>query len=85
MSGWISCKDRLPKKNGDYLVTISSHNDSYVRIDILSFAKNLYKVDWYDFAGKKRPGWYDYDSEYGFIEYSEVIAWQELPEPYKET
>lgn len=71
-----------PTTKGSYLVTIQD-----IGVTILSYAKDLYKVDDFDFGkykGKKHAGWYDYDSEYGFIEYDGIIAWQELPEPYKE-
>ena len=84
-NGWIPVKTALPKKNGRYLVAKRTYGDTYV--DILCFAKNLYKVDKYDFPGtnNKRPGWYWYDSEYGCIDATDLVtAWQELPEPYKE-
>lgn len=77
---WIPVSDRLPEEEGGYLTTvkgiISTHHE------ILSFTKNLYKVDKYDFCAKKRPGWYYLDHEYGFIEEQYVIAWMPLPEIY---
>lgn len=79
---WISVNEKLPEKEGDceYLVTSRSG------INILSFAKDLYKVDEYDFWDKKGvSGWFDYDSEYGYIEIDGVIAWMPLPEEYKES
>ena len=66
-----------PKKDGRYLVTTDGN---YVAIK--SFAKNLRKIDKYDFD-KAEPGWYDYDSDFGYYKYHKVIAWMELPEPYK--
>ena len=77
---WVSVKDRLPDKNGNYLVI----SDSPIcrRILIASFAENLEKVDKYafQFRGKKRPGWYEYDCDWGYIEYDNVTHWLPLPE-----
>jgi hypothetical protein len=77
---WVSMKDRLPDKNGNYLVI----SDSPIcrRIVIASFAKNLDKVDKYtfQFRGKKRPGWYDYDCDWGYFELDYVTHWLPLPE-----
>ena len=77
---WISVKDRLPDKNGNYLVV----SDSPIcrRILIASFAKNLEKIgmNTSPFRGKKRPGWYDYDCDWGFFEYDNVTHWLPLPE-----
>ena len=81
---WISVKDRLPSVDGDYLVTIKFKVLKNYGIGIMGYAKNLYKVDEYDFHNKKRPGWYSYDSEYGYYENNDVVAWMELPEVYKE-
>lgn len=79
---WIPVKERLPEKEGDceYLVTSGSG------LNILSFAKDLYKVDKYDFWDRKGvSGWFDYDSEFGYIETDGVIAWMPLPKEYKES
>ncbi|MCR4674062.1 MAG: DUF551 domain-containing protein [Lachnospiraceae bacterium] len=78
---WIPVSERLPDKGGQYLVTL--HFSTHDVIDVISYARNLYLVDEYDFSDKKRPGWFDYDSEYGYYERGDVIAWQPLPEPYK--
>ena len=79
-SEWISVSERLPE-DGDYLVTIESI-DGTLRINMRSFAKDLNKVDKFDFS-KHKSGWYDYDTEYGYWEDTRVIAWMPLPEPYK--
>lgn len=75
----------FPKKNGEYLCTTSIHlipkDRRYVKK--LSFAKSLKSVDEYDFAEEDRPGWYDYDGEWGYFEWTPVLAWTELPEPYQ--
>ena len=79
--GWIPCSERLPKDDSkEYMVQKTNS-----RIDILGFTKDAYKLDEYDFAeykGKNKPIFYDFDSEYGFIEHG-CVAWQPLPEKYK--
>lgn len=82
---WISVKDRLPEKNGEYLCVWTS-SDPYApngvrqHIAIFDFSLNLHKLDKYDFAGKKRPGWCDYDSEWGWCERDDVTHWMPLPD-----
>ena len=77
---WIPVSERLPE-DGSYLAAVKSIVGE-PRISIRSFAKDLNKVDKFDFP-KHKCGWYSYDSEYGFWEDTDVIAWCELPEPYK--
>ena len=77
-SPWIPVSKANPKKDGRYLVTTDSN---YVAIK--SYAKNLRKIDKDDFD-KAEPGWYDYDSDFGYYKYHKVIAWMELPDGYKE-
>lgn len=75
---WIPVSERLPDENGRYIVFM---NTKVFSIRILHFAKNLNEIS-LDFKSKK-AGWYDYDSEYGFFERTEVEAWMPLPQPYK--
>jgi hypothetical protein len=83
MSEWILCKDRLPTKDGQYLVTEEGVYDNYV--DVLYFALDLYNANELAFRDKKgQSGWYVSDSEYGDYMVDDVLAWQELPKPYKE-
>ena len=81
---WIPVSERLPEERGDYLVTTENLCLDLVVISIASYSHNLYEVDEYDFAGKKRPGWYEYDGEWGYRMLDGVIAWMPLPEPYEE-
>lgn len=74
---WISVKDRLPNKDGKYLCCHLFANTRY--ITVRSFAKNLEKVDKFDLKGKKREGWYDRDSEWGYYETDSVTHWLPLP------
>ena len=79
---WIPVSERLPE-DGTYLVTVKRIT-SHPKVDIDSFAKDLYKVDEFDFCDKEgKCGWYNYDSEYGYWEDDKVIAWMPLPEPHQ--
>jgi hypothetical protein len=80
---WIPVSERLPEKRGDYLITQKATFTDYVYISVAGYALNLHDVDEYDFADKKRRGWYEYDSEWGYRELDDVTAWMPLPEPYK--
>ena len=75
---WISVKDKLPKTNGKYLCVCDNCGTSF--IIIVNFATNLFKVDEYDFAGKRRRGWYGYDGEWGYYESDDITHWMPLPE-----
>lgn len=86
MSDWIT--DRKPDKNGTYLCVFTISGSNIYFRNILSYATDLYAVDHFDFQKYRykkktdRAGWYDLDSEYGYIHYDddEVLAWMELPE-----
>ena len=81
-TGWIPCSERLPERDGEYLVTITDVIGKPM-IRMRSFAKNLKKVDPYDFVNAKGCGWYDYDSEVGHWRDTDVKAWMEFPKPYR--
>lgn len=76
---WIPVSEKLPE-DGIYLVTVE-RTPGVPRIETKSFAKDLHRVDDYDFPEHK-CGWYEYDSEYGYWEDTDVIAWQPLPPCY---
>lgn len=76
--GWISVKDKLPDEDGRYLVFTS--NSTMI---IVGFAKSLKDVDEYELPASK-PGWYNYDSEYGYYECTSITHWRKLPEPPEE-
>lgn len=77
---WIPVSEKLPE-DGIYLVTVE-RIAGVPRIEKKSFAKDLNRVDDFSFR-KHKCGWYDYDSEYGCWEDTNVIAWMPLPQPYK--
>ena len=85
MSKWISVKDKLPSKDGKYLVTKYFWN--MFSVSIRYFTLDLSEHIWYgeDKTLKNRSGWYHDSSEWGNIVDDNVVAWQELPEPYKDS
>lgn len=78
---WISVDDRLPEKDGGYLVVINYF--SHQSINVRSFAKAGETINEYDLAGEKNV-WYRYDSEYGYVSTDSVTHWMPLPELPKE-
>lgn len=80
---WIPCSKRPPEEDGEYFVTLR-WSDYPNSVDTLHFTNDLSSVDEVGYAGEKRPGWYEYDSDYGCYEIDNVIAWMPRPEPYKE-
>ena len=76
---WTPISERLPKKDGEYLVTVKVAHFTIRKC--LSFARKLSSRG-NEFIGKHYSGWYCYDSE-GYYEYKDVIAWMELPEPFE--
>ena len=76
---WIPVS-QPPEKSGGYLVSMRCVTHDVVAI--ASYATDLHKVDEYDFP-KHEAGWYNYDSEYGYYELDDVVAWMPSPEPYK--
>ena len=81
MINWKLAEKELPKKDGSYLCYIKTNHGSYY--EILSFSNDLYKVDNYDFQAyrkKKKRGFYDYSSEFGYYEYEKVTCWSPLPD-----
>ena len=79
---WISVKDRLPEKDGAYLVTTNSFGDRQ-SVKLRWFAKDGENVDAYDLAGQKDV-WYLYDIECGYVSIKTVTHWMPLPQPPKE-
>ncbi len=81
---WISVNERLPKEDGEYLV--SRHytlSDNYC-VEILKYVKDLSEID-DNFRDKKGiGGWIDWNHNYGYYDVSNVVAWIPLPKPYKE-
>ena len=79
---WIPVTERLPEKDGNYLIFERGYLIPSIRV--LSFAKDGRKVDKYDFKRDWKNVWYRYDSEWGHITIDDVTHWMPLPQPPKE-
>ncbi len=80
-NGWISVKDRLPEKEGKYLVFTSG----IFKIKIAMFTLSLKRQFSYTFKDGEpdRSGFYDWDSEDDWIQ-DDVTYWMHLPALPKE-
>ena len=83
-SDWIPVKEKPPEKPGHYLTASDAPAGFPKLIRILMFVKDLHETDPCNFRGKHRPGWVDWDDEYGYYEYDAVTHWMPLPEPPEE-
>lgn len=80
---WISAEKKLPETNGEYLCVCDCFGNQ--SICVVRFATNLEKIDKYDFAKKRKSGWYAYDGEWGYYERDSITHWMPLPSlPKKE-
>ena len=75
---WTKCSDKLPPKDGEYLVIKEFFQCR--KIAICGFSKILNKMDKMYFPEEKRPGWYEWYDEYGYYEWTGITHWAELPE-----
>ena len=78
---WINVKDKLPEKDGQYLVVYTFFD--YKSMGVVRFSHNLHEIDEYNFD-TERPGWYEPDDEVGYIERTTITHWAKLPEFPKE-
>ena len=76
--GWIPCAERLPSEDGRYLVIYPLMGDE-VWIAVLWYGKPLSPN-----RRVKGKCFYASDDEWGDVPYDDVIAWQPLPQPYRE-
>lgn len=76
---WKSVREHTPEP-GRYLTCRKSMTfpPSYY-CSILSYTDNLESIDEYDFEGERIPGWFEYDSEYGYYSCDNVEWFMPLP------
>ena len=79
---WISVDDRLPEKDGAYLVTTNGVS-GLQNVKFRWFAKDGEMVEAHDLA-RQKDVWYLYDIECGYVSIKTVTHWMPLPEPPKE-
>lgn len=71
---WIPCSERLPEEDGIYIVDDRVFNSPWIHTAGFMVSSK---------AWCENHGVY-YDDKYGRYEDGRVIAWQPLPEPWKE-
>lgn len=74
---WHDAKQDPPKENGIYLAYYSPFGNGMAQV--LTYALDLGEACPIDFEGEHRPGWYEYDSEWGYIESNNVLYWADIP------
>ncbi len=79
-AGWISVKERLPKKTGRYLVTMKEKANTK-DLDFLNYIKVKIMIVMYNEGWKYPTHIPEWVNE---VITDEVIAWQPLPKPYSE-
>ena len=82
-SGWIPCSERLPEESGYYLVTYHdcSNGNFLPKYDDIYVRRLHYQIS------ERFTGWNYPRNVSNRVEHDchkEVIAWQPLPEPFKE-
>ena len=78
MSNWIPCSRALPQDGQRAIVTILLYKDMR-HVSTAQYFKKNNKMIGPEWNGK---GFYQYDSEFGYILRDDVIAWMPV-EPYK--
>ena len=81
--GWIACSERLPEESGYYLVTYHDWSDgNFLPKYDNTYVRRLHYQISDHFVGWNYPKNVDDRAENDC--HKEVIAWQPLPEPFKE-
>lgn len=76
---WIPCSERLPKEDGQYLITEKGTFGDYLYIGIANYGVPMMPMN----KGQGR-GWFITDSEGEYYcGMNHVLAWMPLPEPWK--
>lgn len=78
---WIPVSERLPEKDGGYLVYLEGYLKGPGYMEVVKFTPN-YRGAEEHLRGKTI--WYKYDSDYGDCELSSVTHWMQLPVPPEE-
>ena len=78
---WIPVAERLPDEDCRVLVAYPiKMKPPTIWFNVFGFTTDLSQFDSLDFPDASRPGFYDYDSEYGFIERTGITHWMPIPE-----
>ena len=81
-ASWIPCAMKLPEDRTYCFVTQKVGPVRFT--SSAAYACDLSNVSKYDFCDKKNTsGFYYHDSEDGYVEAVDVVAWIPLPKPYE--
>jgi hypothetical protein len=78
MSRWIKTSNRTPTEKGEYLIAQQMFGTTFY--DVAYWSNNLSEVINFEDEEYKRGGFYESDSEWGYVECHGVVAWQEIEE-----
>lgn len=73
---WVDIKERLPEKNGSYLLIV----DGFTTPRMGYYVRNVHELAFH--GAEYRPGFICW-TEFGTVEIKNVVAWLEIP-PYRE-
>ena len=77
MVEWFPASKKKPEKKGEYLVTLQGYLKSTRTVGIARWGLLEYP------RRSRECVWHIYDTEYGYIELTDVMACAELPAPWE--
>lgn len=84
MAEWISVKDRLPEKDGEYLCCLlRKRNEQNYYIKIVEYSHGSEILDFSTIHRYTCEAWLGYDSDFGYYKIDNVTHWMPLPNPPK--
>ncbi len=76
---WNDAKKKIPTKSGRYMCVCEPIVDDDYEVECIYFTMDLSKLAPGEFKNEKRPGWVEWNCEYGYAEIKDVMYWLPLP------